>query len=32
VENATVRSGWVMKRIERMMESAPSCPKPDFGL
>ncbi|GFF37723.1 isoform 2 of glycoprotein-N-acetylgalactosamine 3-beta-galactosyltransferase 1 [Aspergillus udagawae] len=32
VENTAVRSGWVMKRIERMVESAPSCPKPDFGL
>ncbi|EAW09313.1 glycosyltransferase family 31 protein [Aspergillus clavatus NRRL 1] len=32
VRRPQVRSGWVMKRVERMLAGAPSCPKPDFGV
>ncbi|KAL5334816.1 hypothetical protein BJX70DRAFT_345468 [Aspergillus crustosus] len=30
--NSEARSGWVIKKIESMVNQAPKCSKPDFGL
>ncbi|EHA23543.1 hypothetical protein CBS147343_1046 [Aspergillus niger] len=32
VRNPTARSGWILSTIEHMMDHAPRCPHPDFGL
>ncbi|KAL2813108.1 hypothetical protein BJX63DRAFT_231224 [Aspergillus granulosus] len=30
--NSNARSGWLIKKIENMMDQAPKCSRPDFGL
>ncbi|KAL4800549.1 hypothetical protein BDV19DRAFT_72364 [Aspergillus venezuelensis] len=31
-KNLGVRSGWILNKIEKMVEQAPKCPRPDFGV
>ncbi|KAL4941639.1 hypothetical protein BDV06DRAFT_177909 [Aspergillus oleicola] len=31
-KNLSVRSGWMINKIEEMVEQAPKCPRPDFGV
>ncbi|KAL3487161.1 hypothetical protein BJX62DRAFT_10508 [Aspergillus germanicus] len=30
--NSDARSGWLIKKIEKMVDQAPTCSQPDFGL
>ncbi|KAL3464345.1 hypothetical protein BJX64DRAFT_95301 [Aspergillus heterothallicus] len=30
--NSDARSGWLVKKVEKMVDQAPKCPRPDFGL
>ncbi|PYH93408.1 hypothetical protein BO71DRAFT_484596 [Aspergillus ellipticus CBS 707.79] len=32
VSNPAVRSGWVLSNIDRMIDKAPRCSRPDFGV